>query len=125
MRIPRILRTILCDFSYHSPLHGLMSLNMARATFTNSLSSAFSSCVTCIIKLSITPIPSSPSSSLKTFYIFSPLIKVRCPLFHLRLSILNDFLCLIILYYCKRSVILVLLRLSFYLVGLCLYILVV
>jgi len=40
-------------FGYQSSLYNLISSNVAHATFTNSLSSALSSCVTCSIKLFI------------------------------------------------------------------------
>jgi len=38
--------TSSCDFAYHSSSHGLIGSIVARATFTNSLSSALSSCDT-------------------------------------------------------------------------------
>jgi len=52
---------------------------VARAISVNSLSSTFSSYVIYNIKLSIIPAPFSLSSSLKTFYISSPLIKDTVP----------------------------------------------
>jgi len=56
--ILRILRITscdpLCDFAYHSLLHSSIGFIVARATSTNSLSSALSSCNTCLIR-SVTP----------------------------------------------------------------------
>jgi len=77
-RIPRILCIMLCDLlynlSYYSLSHGLISSIIAYAISTNSLSSALSSCNTCLIK-SITLTSSSLSLSLKTFIISKLLIK--------------------------------------------------
>jgi len=77
-RIPRILRTTLCDllydFIYHFSSYSLMGSIMAYATSINSLSSALSSYNTYLIK-SIILTFSSLSLSLKTFIISKLLIK--------------------------------------------------
>jgi len=53
-RIPRIPRIISCDLScdlgYHSSSYGSIGSIVACATSTNSLSSALSSCDTCLIR---------------------------------------------------------------------------
>jgi len=72
--IPRILRTTLCDLSYHSSLHSLIGSIVAYATSTNSLSSALSSCDIYLIR-SITLASSSLSLSLKTSVISRLLIR--------------------------------------------------
>jgi len=72
--IPRILRTTLCDLNYHSSLHSLIGSIVAYVTFTNSLSSALSSCDTYLIK-SITLASSSLPLSLKTSVISRLLIR--------------------------------------------------
>jgi len=125
--IPRIPYIILYNFTYHSSSHSLIPLNMAYTTSTNFLNSAFSNYVTYNIKSFITLASFSLSLSLKTFYIFSPLIKDTVSLFYfyLRLFILNNLLYLSIFYYYKRNVILILLYLFFYLIRLYYYILVV
>jgi len=78
MRILHILRTtlynLLCDFSYYFLSYGLIGFIVVCATFTNSLSSALSSCDTYLIR-SVTFTSSFLSLSLKTFIISRLLIK--------------------------------------------------
>jgi len=78
IHIPRIMRTtscdLLCDLGYYSSLHSLIGSIIAYAIFTNSLSSALSSCNTYLIR-SVTLTSSFLSLSLKTSIISRLLIK--------------------------------------------------